>query len=306
MPPPDYVAPSTTYVAPNVPVPAPGPAPSAYADERQEARAKALAKIMMGYQYRAVQGDNDDKKIWQFRAQHDDARKLLGKSRVLSDDRLLDYQRERGLESADPRSGYVLHDLVERAFGHNFQRGDYDDTDARGDWLARKIPGAIRGVGEGALAQALADFGVQPGEGQQSMGRNYLRGAQQFLAKNNGSYQPGQSDKAGSVGGANTTNPDGTPATLGSMFTGFNDLTGMPLGTVGFGYGLLNSMRFGSPFRNSNYSSYPEMDQYGNAIPGTEIAVNTDTWGDDTSGPSGGGYGGFGGVGGTTGTIGGM
>jgi hypothetical protein len=197
----EYDSRTPDYIAPPGSPPVAAAPQSAYANELQEARAKALAQIMMGYEYRAVQGDNDDKKFWQFSAQHDDARNLLGKSRVLADDRLTGSQRQRGLGSGDPRSGYVLHDLVEKAFGNNFQRGDYDDTDARGDWLARKIPGAIRSVGPGALAQALADSGVEPGEGQQSMGQNYIKGALKFLAENRSAMDPGIGNEQDNLGG---------------------------------------------------------------------------------------------------------
>lgn len=96
--------------------------------------------------------------------------------------------------------------------------------------------------------------------------------------------QTGQSDKAGSVGGANT--PE---ATIDGMISGGANAANVfgTLGFANFARGLYNSMQYGSPFRNTAYSPFPEMDQYGNAIPGTEIAINTQTWGDDTSGPSG-------------------
>jgi hypothetical protein len=72
--------------------------------------------------------------------------------------------------------------------------------------------------------------------------------------------QPGQSDKAGSVGGENTPG-----ATLGSMAKGFNNLAGMPVGNLSFALGLYNSIKHGH-FAGPGYG---KLDKDGNVIPGT-------------------------------------
>jgi len=323
MPPPDFVAPANNFVAPNVPVPPPAaaPAPSAYANALQEAKAKALAKIMMGYQYRAVEGDNDDKKIWQFRAQHADARNLLGNSRVQDDNRLLPWQRQRGLRSDDPRSGYVLHDLTEKAFGHNFGRGDYDDTDARGDWLARKMPDAIKRIGSGAIAQALMEYGVEPGEGPQSMGQNYMKGVQQFLAENNKAMDPGfssvgserdaaqnpigEQDNIGGVefsgvplGDVATTMVEGGylgPQAGGGTIKGLGGFKGARGGKIG---GAIDVAKFAGPiplayqiFKSWNDPTYNAMGPVGYAPDPSDLGV--DAMGSDDTGPDGTSWGGY-------------
>ena len=114
-----------------------------------------------------------------------------------------------------------------------------------------------------------------------SLGQQYARGLANIYTRSGGShYAPGQDQKAapGTIKGAMDSAQN--PASVFGVF-----------GMANFVQGLINSMRYGSPFRNTAYSPYPELDAEGNAIPGTEIAVNTDTWGDDTSGPDDGGGG---------------
>ena len=129
---------------------------------------------------------------------------------------------------------------------------------------------SITSVPEDDLALALAEiYATNPGA---APGQTGSRG------------QPGQADKAGSYGGANTLG-----ATVGSTIAGVKNMAGMPVGSLGFGLGLYNSMKYGTPFG----AGYPQMDQHGNAIPGT--------------GPQfGGDPADQGGFHGTTGTIGGM
>jgi hypothetical protein len=140
--------------------------------------------------------------------------------------------------------------------------------------MARNMTGFMRNyknyVPEDDLALALAEiYATNPNA---APGQTGSRG------------QPGQSDKAGSYGGANTLG-----ATVGSTIAGVKNMAGMPVGSLGFGLGLYNSMKYGTPFG----AGYPQMDQHGNAIPGT--------------GPQfGGNPADQGGFHGTTGTIGGM
>ncbi len=272
-----YVAPSNTYVTPNgAPVTPPPPAPP----PQPSMRARALAEILSQERYEAASSGENEGDPSTIRP------KFFANMNAVNTDRYGgDYtpserfNREVRPEDNDGEYLYnLMHKLgpgVASGFATGGSPGDSDE-----DMMARNMTKFMRNyqnyVPKDDLALALAEiYGTDPGA---APGQTGSRG------------QPGQADKAGSVGGANTTNADGTPATLGSMAGGFKNLAGMPTGTLGFGYGLLNAMRFGSPFRTTAYSPYPEMDQYGNAIPGTELAINTETWGDDTSGPPG--YGG--------------
>ena len=72
--------------------------------------------------------------------------------------------------------------------------------------------------------------------------------------------QPGQADKAGSVGGENTPG-----ATLGSIADGFKNSTGVLPFNLSFLGGLYNSMKYGH-FAGPGYG---KLDKYGNVIPGT-------------------------------------
>tara|TARA_R110002153_G_scaffold59614_3_gene162590 strand:- start:27 stop:941 length:915 start_codon:yes stop_codon:yes gene_type:complete len=72
--------------------------------------------------------------------------------------------------------------------------------------------------------------------------------------------QPGQSDKAGSVGGENTPG-----ATLGSIAKGFKNATGVLPFNLSFLGGLYNSMKYGH-FAGPGYG---KLDKDGNVIPGT-------------------------------------
>lgn len=258
---------------------APPGAPTAAAPAPKEPsmQARALAEILSQVRYTvADSGDNEGDPstlLPKFYANRNNVNTDRYGGDYMPSDR---YDVEVRPEDNDGEYLYNLMNKLGAGVAQQYATGG-SPGDSDEDMMARNMTGFMRNyknyVPEDDLALALAEiYGTDPGA---PPGQTGSRG------------QPGQSDKAGSVGGANTPG-----ATVGGMFSGGSNAANVfgTLGMFNFGRGLLNSMRFGSPFRNTAYSPYPEMDQYGNAIPGTEIAVNTETWGDDTSGPPG--YGG--------------
>ena len=245
-----YVAPYE-YVAPDEYLPPPGaPTVAAPAPKEASMQARALAEILSQVRYTvADSGDNEG-----------DPSTLLPKFYANRNAANLDRYgskytpSERFNNEVDPSTsdGAYLYNLYSKLGPGVADAFAIDGSDSDEDMMARNMTKFMRNykdyVPEDDLALALAEiYGTDPGA---APGQTGSRG------------QPGQSDKAGSVGGANTPG-----ATVGGMFSGGSNAANVfgTVGMVNFGRGLYNSMKYG------HYAGpgYGKLDKYGNVIPGT-------------------------------------
>ena len=269
-----------------------------YANPREQAAAEAMAKVLSGLRYSSIEGEGEDAVLPRFHAQHADARKILGDSMVVSDDRLQPYQRTQGMDPKD--SGYVLNELLKKAYGGNAFEGSQRDVDLMAT-NATKVMRKGPSVGPVALAQALSDMDVMPG----SVGENY------FDQMSRDFQEYGSSSAEDNPSKIHQGGPDGKGyATLADFLSNFkSDMAQVApvnvFGTLGlpnFLGGFWNSVKFGNPFG----PGYGQMDSEGNVIPGTwkggagysegrspftGPGGNTGQAGKGTDGPSGGGGG---------------
>lgn len=249
-----------------------GPTVGAPAPKEPSMQARALAEILSQVRYEAAssgENEGDPSTIRpKFFANLNNVNTQRYGGDYMPSDR---YDVEVRPEDNDGEYLYSLFDKLGPGVAEGFA---VDGSDSNEDHMSRNLTKFMRGihnyVPEDDLALALAEiYATEPGAAPGQTGSR---------------TQTGQSDKAGSYGGANTLG-----ATVGSTMAGVTNMAGMPMGSLGFGLGLYNSMKYGTPFG----AGYPQMDRHGNAIPGT--------------GPQfGGDPADQGGFHGTTGTIGGM
>ena len=213
-------------------------------------RARALAEILSQVRYEAASSGDNEGDPSTIRP------KFFANMNAVNTDRYGGkytpserFNREVLPEENDGEYLYnLMHKLgpgVAEGFATGGSPGDSDE-----DMMSRDMTGFMRGyknyVPEDDLMLAMEEiYATNPGAAPGQTGSG---------------TQPGQSDKAGSVGGENTPG-----ATLGSIADGFKNSTGVLPFNLSFLGGLYNSIKHGH-FAGPGYG---KLDKYGNVIPGT-------------------------------------
>ena len=242
-----YVAPSNTYVTPNGAPVTPPPAPP---PPQPSMRARALAEILSQTRYTvADSGDNEGDPstlLPKFYANRNNVNTDRYGGDYMPSDR---YDVEVRPEDNDGEYLYNLYHKLGAGVAERFATGG-SPGDSNEDHMARDMTTFMRGINnyvpKDDLMLAMEEiYATNPGAAPSQTGSR---------------TQPGQADKAGSVGGENTPG-----ATLGSIADGFKNSTGVLPFNLSFLGGLYNSIKYGH-FAGLGYG---KLDKYGNVIPGT-------------------------------------